>query len=107
MMAQGPLHGLLVADSSRILAGPYATMLLADLGAQGIKVEGPGGDDTRTWMPPTRDDVSTYYLRINRKKRSIALNPKDAEDLTAAQELARRADVMIENFRPGGLARFG
>src|SRR3954452_4412296 len=106
-MAQGPLHGLLVADFSRILAGPYATMLLADLGAQVIKVEGPGGDDTRTWMPPTRDGVSTYYLGINRNKRSIALDLKNPDDLAAAQELARRADVLIENFRPGGLARFG
>jgi crotonobetainyl-CoA:carnitine CoA-transferase CaiB-like acyl-CoA transferase len=106
-MAQGPLHGLLVADFSRILAGPYATMLLADLGAQVIKVEGPGGDDTRTWMPPVRDGVSTYYLGINRNKRSIALNLKDPADLAAAQELARRADVLIENFKPGGLSRFG
>ncbi|WP_444947314.1 CaiB/BaiF CoA transferase family protein [Micromonospora ureilytica] len=103
----GPLAGLLVADFSRILAGPYATMLLADLGAQVIKVESPGGDDTRTWMPPTRDVVSTYYLGINRNKRSIALDLKKADDLAAAQELARRADVLIENFRPGGLARFG
>ncbi|MFF5085219.1 CaiB/BaiF CoA transferase family protein [Actinoplanes sp. NPDC000266] len=103
----GPLNGLLVADFSRILAGPYATMLLADLGAQVIKVEGPGGDDTRTWMPPTRDGVSTYYLGINRNKRSIALDLKDPDDLAAARELARRADVMIQNFRPGGLARFG
>ncbi|MEU4531635.1 CoA transferase [Micromonospora ureilytica] len=103
----GPLAGLLVADFSRILAGPYATMLLADLGAQVIKVESPGGDDTRTWMPPTRDGVSTYYLGINRNKRSIALDLKKADDLAAAQELARRADVLIENFRPGGLARFG
>ncbi|WBB67904.1 CoA transferase [Micromonospora sp. WMMD812] len=103
----GPLAGLLVADFSRILAGPYATMLLADLGAQVIKVESPGGDDTRTWMPPTRDGVSTYYLGINRNKRSVALDLKDPEDLAAARELARRADVMIENFRPGALARFG
>src|SRR5690242_6839525 len=103
----GPLAGLLVADFSRILAGPYATMLLADLGAQVIKVEGPGGDDTRTWMPPTRDGVSTYYLGINRNKRSIALDLKDPADQVVARELARRADVMIENFRPGGLARFG
>lgn len=103
----GPLSGLLVADFSRILAGPYATMLLADLGAEVIKVESPGGDDTRTWMPPVRDGVATYYLGINRNKRSIALDLKDPADLTAAQELARRADVMIENFRPGGLARFG
>src|SRR6186997_3066331 len=103
----GPLAGLLVADFSRILAGPYATMLLADLGAQVIKVEGPAGDDTRTWMPPTRDGVSTYYLGINRNKRSIALDLKDSEDLAVARELAHRADVLIENFRPGGLARFG
>ncbi|RLP97910.1 CaiB/BaiF CoA-transferase family protein [Micromonospora sp. CV4] len=103
----GPLAGLLVADFSRILAGPYATMLLADLGAQVVKVESPGGDDTRTWMPPTRDGVSTYYLGINRNKRSVALDLKKPDDLAAAQELARRADVMIENFRPGGLARFG
>jgi crotonobetainyl-CoA:carnitine CoA-transferase CaiB-like acyl-CoA transferase len=103
----GPLSGLLVADFSRILAGPYATMLLADLGAEVIKVEGPGGDDTRTWMPPVRDGVSTYYLGINRNKRSIALDLKNPEDLDIAQRLANRADVMIENFRPGGLKRFG
>jgi crotonobetainyl-CoA:carnitine CoA-transferase CaiB-like acyl-CoA transferase len=103
----GPLSGLLVADFSRILAGPYATMLLADLGAQVIKVEGPAGDDTRTWMPPVRDGVSTYYLGINRNKRSIALDLKDPADLEVAQRLAGRADVMIENFRPGGLKRFG
>ena len=106
-MPNPPLDGLLVADFSRILAGPYATMLLADLGAQVIKVESPGGDDTRTWMPPVRDGVSTYYLGINRNKRSIALDLKNPDDLSAARELARRADVMIENFRPGGLVRFG
>ena len=103
----GPLAGLLVADFSRILAGPYATMLLADLGAEVVKVEGPAGDDTRTWSPPVRDGVSTYYLGVNRNKRSIALDLKDPDDAAAAQELARRADVLIENFRPGGLARFG
>jgi crotonobetainyl-CoA:carnitine CoA-transferase CaiB-like acyl-CoA transferase len=103
----GPLSGLLVADFSRILAGPYATMLLADLGAEVIKVESPGGDDTRTWMPPVRDGISTYYLGINRNKRSIALDLKAPADLEVAQRLAHRADVMIENFRPGGLQRFG
>src|ERR1700734_2264831 len=105
--AQGPLAGLLVADFSRILAGPYATMLLADLGAEVIKVEGPGGDDTRTWLPPVRDGISTYYLSVNRNKRSVALDLKAEADQRAAQELARRADIFIENFRPGGLARFG
>jgi crotonobetainyl-CoA:carnitine CoA-transferase CaiB-like acyl-CoA transferase len=103
----GPLAGLLVADFSRILAGPYATMLLADLGAEVVKVEAPGGDDTRTWQPPVRDGISTYYLGVNRNKRSVALDLKDPEDLAVAQELARRADVLVENFRPGGLARFG
>ena len=107
MPSDGPLAGLLVADFSRILAGPYATMLLADLGAEVVKVEGPGGDDTRTWQPPVRDGVATYYLGVNRNKRSIALDLRDPADLAAGQELARRADVFIENFRPGGLARFG
>jgi crotonobetainyl-CoA:carnitine CoA-transferase CaiB-like acyl-CoA transferase len=103
----GPLDGILVADFSRILAGPYATMLLADLGADVVKVEGPTGDDTRTWMPPVRDEISTYYLGVNRNKRSIALNLKDEGDLALARELAARADVLIENMRPGGMARFG
>jgi crotonobetainyl-CoA:carnitine CoA-transferase CaiB-like acyl-CoA transferase len=105
--ATGPLAGLLVADFSRVLAGPYASMLLADMGAEVIKVESPGGDDTRTWVPPMRADVSTYYLAINRNKRSVALDFKDPADLALACELAARADVVIENFKPGGLARFG
>src|SRR6476661_10287674 len=103
----GPLAGLLVADFSRILAGPYATMLLADLGAEVVKVESPAGDDTRTWSPPLREGISTYYLGVNRNKRSVALDLKDAADLAAARELADRADVLLENFKPGGLARFG
>ena len=102
----GPLSGLLVADFSRILAGPYASMLLADLGADVVKVEGPGGDDTRTWMPPVRDGESTYYLSINRNKRSVALDLKDEHDAGLARELASRADIVLENFRVGGLARF-
>ena len=104
----GPLAGLLVADFSRVLAGPYCTMLLADLGADVIKVESPGGDDTRQWMPPVNEEGrSTYFLAINRNKRSVALNLKDQADLAAAQELARRADVFVQNFKPGGLARYG
>lgn len=105
--AQGPLAGLLVADFSRVMAGPYCTMLLADLGAEVIKVEGPGGDDTRTWVPPEYEGRATYYLSVNRNKRSVALDFKDADDLALAQELTARADIMIENFKPGGLARFG
>jgi crotonobetainyl-CoA:carnitine CoA-transferase CaiB-like acyl-CoA transferase len=103
----GPLSGILVADFSRVLAGPYCTMLLGDLGADVIKVESPGGDDTRGWVPPVRDGVSTYFLAINRNKRSVALDLRDDADRAAAAELARRADVMVENFRPGGLTRFG
>ncbi|MGW6749733.1 CaiB/BaiF CoA transferase family protein [Streptomyces sp. NPDC055006] len=105
--APGPLSGLLVADFSRILAGPYATMLLADLGADVIKVESPGGDDTRSWMPPVRDGVATYYLGVNRGKRSLALDLREEEDARLAQRLARRADVLIENLKPGGMARYG
>ena len=91
-----------------MLAGPYCTMLLADLGADVIKVESPGGDDTRHWQPPvTADGVSTYYLAINRNKRSVVLDLRDQADRAAAAELARRADIFVENFKPGGLAKFG
>jgi len=103
----GPLDGLLVADFSRVLAGPYCTMILADLGAEVIKVEGPGGDDTRHWVPPVRGGISTYYLSINRNKRSIRLNLRDQADRALAAELARRADILVENFKPGGLRQFG
>ena len=103
----GPLVGVLVADFSRILAGPYATMLLADLGAEVVKVEGPRGDDTRGWTPPVRGETSTYYLGINRGKRSIVLDLRDPGDVALAQELAHRADVVIENLRPGGMAKYG
>jgi crotonobetainyl-CoA:carnitine CoA-transferase CaiB-like acyl-CoA transferase len=104
----GPLAGLLVADFSRVLAGPYATMLLADMGAEVVKVEGPpSGDETRSWTPPERNGISTYYLGVNRGKRSIVLDLRDGADLALARELARRADVLIENLRPGGMAKFG
>ncbi len=103
----GPLEGLLIADFSRVLAGPYCTMLLGDLGATVIKVESPTGDDTRNWMPPERDGVATYYLAINRNKRSVILDFNDSADLRLAHKLAARADVFVENFKPGGLKRFG
>lgn len=105
-MTAGPLAGLLVADFSRILAGPYCTMTLGDLGADVVKVEAPRGDDSRTWMPPVREGRSTYFLAVNRNKRSITLDLGDDGDREVAQELARRADVLVENFRPGGLRRF-
>jgi crotonobetainyl-CoA:carnitine CoA-transferase CaiB-like acyl-CoA transferase len=104
----GPLSGLVVADFSRVLAGPYCTMLLGDLGADVIKVESPAGDDTRSWMPPvTEDGVSTYFLAINRNKRSVALDLRSDADLKLARALARRADIFVQNFKPGGLAKFG
>jgi crotonobetainyl-CoA:carnitine CoA-transferase CaiB-like acyl-CoA transferase len=103
----GALAGLLVADFSRVLAGPFATQILADLGADVIKVEAPVGDETRGWSPPERGGVSTYYLGINRNKRDIVLDFRDEADRRLAKELARRADVVIENFKPGGLRKFG
>ncbi|GAY08204.1 CaiB/BaiF CoA-transferase family protein [Pseudonocardia sp. N23] len=103
----GPLDGIVVADFSRVLAGPYATMVLGDLGATVVKVEGPQGDDTRTWQPPLRDGVATYYLSTNRNKRSVVLDFADPADLDVARRLAARADVVVENFKPGGLVRFG
>jgi len=102
-----PLEGLIVADYSRVLAGPYCSMLLADMGATVIKVEGPAGDDTRTWVPPTKDGVATYYMSINRNKRSIVLDYTKAEDRELAVELARRADIALENMKPGGMAKYG
>ncbi|GAB2820761.1 CaiB/BaiF CoA-transferase family protein [Actinoallomurus bryophytorum] len=103
----GPLSGLVVADFSRVLAGPYCTMLLADLGAEVIKVESPAGDDTRHWVPPRRGDMGTYFLAVNRNKRSIALDLADPADAEVAHALSARGDVFIHNFKPGGLARFG
>ncbi len=105
--ATGPLAGVVVADLSRVLAGPYATMLLGDMGALVIKVESPRGDDTRTWVPPMRDGEGTYFLSVNRNKYSIALDFADAEDLAIAHRIVERADVLVENFKPGGLRRFG
>ena len=106
--AEGPLSGLLVADFSRVLAGPLASMLLGDLGADVIKVERPdGGDDTRAWGPPWRDGVSTYYLGLNRNKRSVALDLTRDDDRELARTLATRADVLLESFRPGLMASWG
>lgn len=102
------MDGLVVADFSRVLAGPYATMLLADLGATVIKVESPGGDDTRHWGPPwTPDAQSTYFQSINRNKRSIVLDLASEEGRRRGLRLASRADVLIENFRTGSLDRLG
>jgi len=104
----GPLSGLIVADFSRVLAGPYASMLLGDLGADVIKVERPGtGDDTRAWGPPWRDGESTYFLALNRNKRSVVLDLTDGADRELARELGRRADVLLESFRPGLMASWG
>ncbi len=109
---KGPLEGVRVLDLSRALAGPYATLMLADAGAQVIKVEQPGtGDDTRGWGPPFTgegdDRESVYFLSVNRTKRSITLDLKGADDLARLRALIAEADVLVENFRPGVLARLG
>lgn len=103
-----PLDGIVVADFSRVLAGPYATMMLADLGARVIKVERPGaGDDTRSWGPPWTGNSASYFESANRNKESVTLDLGDPQDQELAHELVRRADVFVENFRPGALTRFG
>ncbi|MBC8194483.1 MAG: CoA transferase [Acidimicrobiia bacterium] len=109
---RGALGHLRIADFSRILAGPLATMVMGDLGADVVKVEQPGvGDDTRTWGPPwwevDGDPTSTYYLGLNRNKRSIALDLRDPEDLEMARLLCLDADVVVDNFRVGTMERFG
>src|SRR4051812_686691 len=111
----GPLAGLRVLDLSRVLAGPSCTQLLGDLGADVVKIEKPGeGDDTRLWGPPyLADDTgaetreSAYYLAVNRNKRSLALDVATADGQRIARALASRADVLVENFKLGGLAKYG
>ena len=112
LVASSPLEGLLVVDLSRVLAGPYAAMLLADLGARVIKIERPGsGDDTRGWGPPfvgpDPGKESTYFLSANCNKESLVLDLKDDVDLALVRSLLARADVMIENFRSGVMDRLG
>src|SRR3954463_11401011 len=103
-----PLDGIRVLDLSRVLAGPYCTMLLADLGADVVKVERPGeGDETRSWGPPYADGESAYFLAVNRGKRSLALDLARPEGQEVARRLARSADVVVENFRRGGAERIG
>jgi crotonobetainyl-CoA:carnitine CoA-transferase CaiB-like acyl-CoA transferase len=102
-----PLEGLIVADLSRVLAGPYCSMLLADMGATVVKVESAAGDDTRTWVPPTKDGVATYYMSINRNKKSIVLDYGNPDDLEIVKKLVRNADICLENFKVGGLKKFG
>lgn len=103
-----PLHGIKVLDFSRVLAGPFCTMMLADFGAEVVKVERPGiGDETRHWGPPWVGEQSAYYISINRNKYSITLDLKNPEDLATAHQLAHKTDVLIENFKVGGMAAFG
>ena len=102
-----PLAGVRVADFSRVLAGPYATMMLADFGADVIKIESPSGDDTRQWRPPVdAQGESTYFGSVNRNKRSIICDLGTDAGLAAARRLAETADVVVENFRPGVMDRF-
>jgi formyl-CoA transferase/CoA:oxalate CoA-transferase len=106
--AGGPLAGLTVLDLTRVLSGPYCTMQLADMGARVIKVEHPeGGDDTRHWGPPFLNGESTYFLSINRNKESVTLDFKTARGRVILDRLLARADVVVENFRPGTLDRLG
>jgi len=103
-----PLSGIRVLDLSRILAGPYCTMMLGDLGADVLKVERPdGGDDTRTWGPPFAGGESAYYLCCNRNKRSITIDLKNPRGVELVKQLAKESDVVVENFTPGLMQRFG
>ena len=103
-----PLSDLMVLDLSRVLAGPYATMTLADLGAEVIKIERPGtGDDTRHWGPPWAGGESAYYLAVNRNKKSITVNLKSEDGLQIIKDLALKADILIENFRVGTMDKWG
>src|SRR6476661_2605673 len=102
------LTGVRVLDLSRVLAGPYCTMLLGDLGADVLKIEQPGaGDDTRAWGPPWVGSQSAYYLSINRNKRSLTLNLKSERAREILRRLVARSDIFIENFKVGGLAGMG
>ena len=106
--AKPPLDGLLVVDLTRVLSGPYCTMLLADMGARVIKIEQPGkGDDTRAWGPPFQGGESAYFLSINRNKESLALDIKQPRGREFLERLLARADVLVENFRPGTMERLG
>lgn len=107
-MSDGLLAGLRIADFSRVLAGPFATMVLGDLGSEVIKVERPGsGDDTRMWGPPWHRGTSTYYEGLNRNKRSVVLDLNDEGDVRLARRLAERCDVLVENFRSGKMDDWG
>ncbi|MCY4028332.1 MAG: CoA transferase [Acidobacteria bacterium] len=106
--AAGPLDGVTVLDLTRVLSGPYCTMMLADMGARVLKVEQPGkGDDTRAWGPPFQEGESAYFLSINRNKESVTLNLKHPDGRRVLDALIARADVLVENFRPGTLDRMG
>jgi len=107
-MADAPLTGITILDLSRILSGPYCTMLAADMGARVIKIEHPdGGDDTRAWGPPFVEGESAYYLSTNRNKESVAIDFKAPEGRAVLDALIARADVLVENFRPGTLDKLG
>ncbi|HXV61798.1 MAG TPA: CoA transferase [Vicinamibacteria bacterium] len=106
-MGEPPLSGLTVLDFSRILAGPYCTMLLGDLGAEVLKIEPPSGDDCRHWGPPFVGGESAYFLAVNRNKRSLCLDLKREEGRALVQRLLSSTDVLVENFRPGTMDRLG
>ncbi|GIM46926.1 CoA transferase [Collibacillus ludicampi] len=102
-----PLQGIKVVDLTRILSGPFCTMILADMGADVIKIEPPQGDDTRGWGPPFIETESSYFLSVNRNKRSLVLNLKTSEGRAILLDLVKTADIVVENFRPGTLDKLG
>ena len=108
MSSAGPLQGVTILDLTRVLSGPYCTMLLADMGARVIKIEQPGrGDETRAWGPPFVEGESAYFLSVNRNKESVTLDFKHQAGRRILDALVARADVVVENFRPGTLERQG
>ena len=104
----GALDGIRILDLSRVLAGPFCTMIFGDLGAEVIKVEAPGGsDETRKWGPPFKKGISAYYLCANRNKKSITVDLKSEEGIRLVKELVKNCDVVIHNFKTGTMEKFG
>ena len=107
MTNDGPLAGMKVIELAHIMAGPVCGLMLADMGADVIKVEKPDGDDSRRFVPPAIEGESAAYMMMNRNKRGVALNLKEPQGVEALHRLLEEADVVIENFKPGGLRKYG
>lgn len=107
MMAGGALDGIRILDLTRVLGGPYCTQILGDHGADVIKIEPPGGDETRTWGPPFHEGTAAYYLGVNRNKRKLVLDLSQPEARAKVMDLLKDADVLVENYKPGTLQKWG